>query len=823
MRKFIQLIIFILIYCFGVFESIAQTTRIIGKVIDANTEEPLPFVNVYFKGKNIGTTTNFEGSFTLETKNPGDSLDVSFVGYLPQKLYIQKNKFHEFSVKLNPNSYTLKEVVILPGENPAEVLLRKMINNKIKNDKNNLTAYQYEVYNKIQFDANNITDEFKNKRVFKPFKFIFENIDTSTVNGKIYLPLFLTESVSDFYYRQKPKANIEVIKGSKVSGIDNESISQFLGDMYQNVNVYDNYIILFDKNFVSPVADFGLMYYKYYLTDSTYIDNQWCYKVMFKPRRKQELTFVGDFWVHDTTYAVKNIEMRIVDDANINFINDLVINQKYTLTDSGQWMLSKDQLIVDFNIFENTKSTMGFYGKKTTSYKNFVFNKIKPDEFYNVPAKVVIETNSTRKGDEFWNNARHDSLGRDEKAIYKMVDTVKTLPAFRTYVDIIRIITTGYKVWGDVELGPYFTTYSFNKVEGHRFRFGGRTSNEFSTKIMLSGHVAYGTEDEKFKYGTGLLYMFSKNPRKSLGVYYKNDVEQLGQSQNAFREDNILASIFRRNPSDKLSLVEEYKSHYEYEWFNGFSNTIHLVHRKMFPLGTSKFEFYNNGAKDVKNMIVTSEIRLDTRFAYREKFVMGEFERISLGTTYPVIDLKYTLGISNLINSDYDYHKLQIGVKQWYNVGTFGWSRYIIEAGQIWGKLPYPLLKLHEGNETFSFDEYAYNLMNYYEFVSDRYVSVYYTHHFDGLFLNKIPFMRKLKWREVTFAKGVIGSLQEKNKNYSVFPLTLNTLDKPYFEAGVGVENIFKIIRIDGIWRLSHLDHPKISKFAVMATLQLSF
>lgn len=808
------------INCFG------QLTKIMGVVKDSATGEPMPFVNVVFKGTTIGLTTGFDGSYSIETKSPADSIIASFVGYGRQVKAVVKGKFQYINFSLGPSSFILETVVIKAGENPAEILLRKIIRNKEKNDPDKYDAYQYEAYNKIQIDANNITDKFKKRRIFRQFQFIFNNVDTSTVNGKAYLPIFLSESLSEVYSRRKPRASIEIIKATKISGIENESVMQFLGDKFQHTNIYDNYINLFQKNFVSPISNSGLNFYKYYLIDSAYFDNKWCYKVMFKPRHKQTLTFTGHYWVHDTTFAIKQVEMRIVDDANINFINDLVIALEYDLVDGKYWLLTKDYIIGDFNLIEDDKKTLGFFGRKTTTYRNYLIDQPKDDKFYSNPVNIVVEDSAHLQVDEFWDKNRHEELTRDEKTIYFMIDTLKTIPRFNTYIDIIEMVTTGYYETGNFELGPYASTLSFNAVEGVRFRFGGRTSNKFSTKIMLFGHVAYGTMDSRWKYGGGFLYMLNKNPRRAFGGSFQYDLEQLGASQNAFREDFFLAFLFRRNPADKLSLVEGMKVHYEHEWFNGFSNTINLIHRNLYPIGDTKFEFYYQDGATQKiseeTAITSSEIRLDTRLAYKERFLIGEFERLSLGAKYPILEIRYGYGIPSP-RSDYEYHKLQLSISHWFNAFNVGWSKYKIEIGRIWGVLPYPLLKLHEGNETYFFDEQSFNTMNYYEFVSDKYISAYYTHHFDGYFFNRIPLFRKLKWREVAYVRGLIGGMDKANKEYSVFPEGLNTLDKPYFETGIGVENIFKVMRVDAIWRLSYLDNPNISKFGIRFSLHFLF
>lgn len=803
-----------------------QTTRIMGSVTHAHTGEPMPFVNIVFMGTTIGVTSGFDGTFSIETKTPGDSLTASFMGFKTLSLPVKPGIFQRLDFYLEPTDFELETVVIVAGENPAEVLLRKIIQNKDVNNPEQYDALEYEAYNKIQIDVNNITDEFKKRRVFKHFDFIFDNVDTSTVNGKTYLPVFLSETVSEVYTRSDPRASLEMVKATKTSGIENESVMQFLGDKFQQTNVYDNYIGLFQKNFISPIANFAINFYRYYLIDSAYIENQWCYKIMYRPRKKQTLTFDGHFWVHDTTFAIKEISLRITDDANINFINDLVIEKQFGLVDGKHWLLTKDYIIGDLNIFdEMDKQPVGFFGRKTTTYRNFVVNRPREDDFYKSPVSVVVAESASKKPDSFWMDNRHEELTHDEKTIYYMVDTLKSIPRFNTYIDIIQMLTTGYYVNGNIEIGPYASLLSFNAVEGARFRLGGRTSNKFSTRLMLYGHVAYGTLDEQFKYGGGFLYMINKNPRRTIGAEFKYDLEQLGASQNAFREDFLLAFLFRRNPADKLSLVEQTKLHYEHEWFNGFSNTLYLIHSNIYPAGKTKFNRIAPLSSDTLNQsaITSTEIRLDTRLAYKERFVMGEFERVSLGAQYPILDIRYSYGLPHRLGGDYEYHKLQLGVSHWFNVFNLGWSKFIIESGRIWGKLPYPLLKLHEGNETYFFDEYSFNMMNYFEFISDKYLSAYYTHHFDGYFFNRMPLLRKLKWREVAFVKGLIGGLDEKNLNYSVLPQGMFTLSKPYFEAGAGIENIFKIIRVDAIWRLSYLDHPNISKFGVRFSLQFSF
>lgn len=796
-------------------------TKVSGRIYDASTKEPLPFVNIILKGTKQGTTSDFDGNYTVSTNDPTDSIIVSYVGYNRLAKALKKNVAQTIIIELEPKAVTFTTVEVRPGENPAHVILRKVIKNKDRNDKNRLASYQYEVYNKIEFDLNNIPDELKKKKVLRPVKFIFDNIDSSDVKMKPFLPLFMTESLSDYYYKRNPRYKKEIIKASKVAGLEDASVAQFTGDMYQNVDIYDNTVLVFSKNFVSPISDNGLLYYKYYLIDSTYIDNNKCYQIQFKPKHRQSLTFQGNMWIADTAFAIKRLEMSIADDANINFINTLNVVQEYRNLDSA-WMLSKDKLVIDFALREKK---MGFYGRKTTSYEKFVLNKPMPEEFYSRADNLVVEKDATKKSEEYWKSVRHDSLSKTERDIYKMVDTIQSLPIYKTGLDYIIMFTTGYKLFGNFEFGPYYNSLSYNTIEGARLRFGGRTSDAFSKWYELSGYLAYGTRDEVFKYKLGFRTFITKDPRQLFYMSYKNDYEILGQSQNGFTQDNILASLFRRTPLSSLTAVQEIRGHYEREWFQGFINKLYFTHRTMTPLGDFRYAYFaGENTLGYKENIRTSEVRLFTRFAYDEKFVDGTFSRTSLGTKFPILQVNYSVGLRDLFGGDYEYQKLIVKIEDRFRVNPLGYTDYILEGGQVFGTVPYPLMELHGGNETYVYDPYAYNLMNYYEFASDRYFTVQAFHHFDGFFLNKIPLLRKLKWREVVTGKMLIGSVSQKNRDAMIFPSTLTELTRgPYIEASAGIENILRVLRFDMVWRLSYLDNPNISKFGLRGSLQVNF
>lgn len=822
----------ILVFLLASFSLSAQTTKIRGKILEGQNKEPLPFVTIQFCKTSIGTITDFNGDFFLETREKVDSVKIQCVGYQTIVRPITRNSFQTMNLELSSSEFQIAEITVRPGENPAYAILRKVTKNKDINSPEKLEALQYSMYNKMEIDLNNISESYKKKRIFNQFDFIWDFMDTSAETGKNYLPVFISETMSDYYYRKSPRAEKEFIIANKISGVENESVTKFTGDIYQKSNIYNNYINVFGKNFISPIASIALLYYEYYLLDSSYIDNQWCYHMSFRPRRKQELTFKGDFWIHDTTFAMKKFKIRLVEDANINFVNDLVVEQEYKQFEKQAWLLKRENVFIDFNI---TDSTSGFFARRSTFYSDFVLNTPKTDEFYagSGVESVIVNEDALKKDAVYWDKNRPDSLSKRELGIYKMIDTIQEVPVFRTYVDIITIIVSGYKQFGHYfEVGPYPKLYSFNKVEGHRLRFGGRTSLDFSDKLFLDGYVAYGFKDDAFKYSGSAQYYLKKNPAMLIGISYKDDLEQFGTDPNSLVSgDNLLASVFSRNSSNKLNRVREFKTFFEKEWFAGFSNRLTYQYRTIYSYD-SAFVFKPSIFEKLPTPhIHTGEIIFNTRFAYREKFVIGSRSRTSLGTTYPILKLAFTFADKNFLKGQFQYQKIDFSLNHYVN-NPFGETDYTLRAGIIFGTLPYPLLKLHEGNETYWYNN-SFNLMNYYEFVSDKYMSAQVTQHFEGIFLNKIPLLRKLKLREVAGFNAVMGDLssanQKINSEYIKNPYDLSDrnasyyLTKPYMESFIGIENIFKILRVDMLWRMAYLNHPNIQKVGLRATFQIIF
>lgn len=819
-----SIISFILFYFVTQSPFLAQQKyTLTGKIFDASTKEPLPFVPVIIKNTTIGTQTDFEGNFIIKTDKIGDSLIAVYVGYKRLARPIQKNIFEPIiNMPMELEGISLEEITVKAGENPAHRIIRNTVANKIHNNPDKLEAYQYEVYNKIEFDLNKIPKEMRESKWMKPVSFVFKNIDSVYSDEKPSLPFFMVENLSDFFYKKNPVRKKEIIKASKITGVENTSISGVMGDMYQKINIYDNNILIFDKQFPSPISSEGFFYYKYYLEDSGFIGNKYCYHIRFKPKRKGDVAFSGNIWIADTTWGVKRFEMSLPKEANINFINQVKAVQEYEYIDLT-WMLTKDRLVIDFS---PTKKAIGFYGRKTTSYKKIILNQPKPDEFYTLGDAIVVEDDALKKDDTFWQQNRHDTLSQRELKIFKMIDTIQTLPVYKTWVDMFYLLFNGYKKLNNFEIGPYYNMISYNLIEGPRFRFGGRTSAVFSKWYELNGYIAYGTKDEKWKYGLGFKCFITQKPHRQLfGINFKSDYEILGQSTNGFSQDNLFASFLRARGLRTLTKVTRTEGWFEREWFPGLITKIVLFGTNYTPLELNYPYYYKNSNDPIKQKenIKNVEARINIRFAYKEKFVGGNFERVSLGTTYPVIQLMYSKSLPDAYGGEYNFQRVAVSISKRIRITPIlGYTDFNITAGKIFGVLPYPLMELHGGNETYMFDPYAYNMMRYFEFASDQYVSSYAEHHFNGILFNRIPIFNTLKWREMAGIKAVWGSINDGNRQVLLFPPTLKALHNgPYMEANVGVENIFKIFRIDALWRLTYPLPRAIDNFGIKFSFQL--
>lgn len=812
---------------------VAQSTKVRGKVTDAKTGEPLPMVNVFFKGTTTGMTSDFDGIYFLETRENVVELQASFVGFEPQAVKLNPGVYNEVNFKLQPVDFGLGDVTVTPGVNPAHAVLRNVIRNKYRNNPAEIPQYRYSAYTKMELDITNINPYFKNKKLQKSFGFVFDHMDTSVITGKAFLPVMITETSTENYFRRSnPSVDREVIKASRISGIKEDyTIAQFTGRMHIDVNFYENYLSVFEVRFASPLSDHGLLYYKYFLVDSIVKEGRKIYNMRFHPKGVSTPVLDGEINIDSATWALESAKVRMMKGVNVNWIRDLVLETQSQLVNDSVWFMKQDKLFADFTIQMKDSSKMtSFLGHRQIDYSNVELDTDFSEDILKAGTNVVLGKDVLKNDESFWDTLRPYPLTEKEKQIYSMVDSVKNTPLYRNIYEFVNTILFGYYNTKYIGFGPYYKLYSFNKLEGNRFQFGAQTTSDFSKKIQMRGYVAYSTKDEKVKGGAGFTYLFNEQPTSMLTVNYKHDVLQLGAGINAFSEGNLLSSIFSRGNNDRLSPVDQWDVHYEKEWRYGISSIFAAQFRKIYP---SPYVQFVRPSGEIVNEVNTTSFGIRTRMSKDEIIVRNTFEQFSMGSEYPIVSLDLSTGVKGILRNDYEFYRAELSLSHNFDISPLGRSYYVLTGGKIFNKVPYPLLKLHEGNSTYFNDPYAYSCMNFYEFASDMWVSLWWEHHFKGFFLGKIPILAKLKWREVFTFKALWGTLSDRNNGSLpdtratlLFPEGMSSVSKPYIETGVGIENIFRLLRVDAIWRLTHRQDRKgqdVQNFAINFSLFLNF
>lgn len=815
----------------NVFLANAQETIVQGKVTDVASGDPIPFANVVFKGTSIGSTTDFDGNFLIKTQHPTDTIIASYIGYKSRSKGIKRGVQQTINFQLEEDVTNLQEVVIKAGENPAFEVLRNVVRNKNKNDKRKLTAYEYDTYTKIEIDVDNLTEKFRERKIVKRITQVLDSVERiAGEDGKPILPLFITESVSKIYYRDNPSLKKEHILKTKISGIgveDGTTVTQMIGSSFQEYNFYQNWLNILSKEFVSPIADGWRIYYDYDLTDSLYIGDDYCYRLDFFPRSPQDLAFTGTIWITKADFALKQIDAAMGKQANLNFVDKIRIQQELTKTDLGAWVPIKNRVLID--VEQIGKSNPGMLAKFYTSNKNIITNKPHNPGFYE--RSIELAEDARLEEDKHWDSLRHEPLSETERNVYKMIDTLRNIPIVKTYTDIFKVIVNGYYNLGKVEVGPYLSLVTWNNIEGFRVQGGLKTNYQFSKKWVLQGQLAYGFDDDRVKYLASVQRILSRQRWTTISFRARHDLGRLGVDDESLADNPIFLAATRWGYFRRGFYSDEYRVAFQREIFKGYSQKISVRHWSFEP--TYEFGYFNPGeiTSTIYDRFQASEVSVESRYARDEVFLQDDNDRISLGTNkWPVITLKYTHGFNGVLGSDFEYDKLRFNLTKRIKTGPLGVGHVTLSGEYVFNAIPYPLLTLHLGNQSPVYSSVTYNLMNFGEFVSDRYASIQYRQYLEGFLLNRIPLLNKLKWRLLATSNVVVGGMRQSNRNLiaQFTPSGADALQpgyfknsKPYIELGYGVENIFKIFRVDFIHRVSYLENPDARKFGILFSAQL--
>jgi len=824
-------------FFFSLSTSYSQTlTKVKGTVVDGETGEVLPFVTVIFAGTTAGTTTDFDGNYEIETQWGSDKLVASYVGYESDTLDVVVGKKQTVDFVLGTGTNQLNEITIKAKRkrykrrgNPAVAFVKKAIANKEKNVLEKNDYYEFKKYEKVELDINNITEKFRKNRIFKNYQFVFDNVDTSAINGKPYLPIYIQETNSRKYFRKSPQKVKKYRDAVRVSNfdkiVDDQTMSQFVNLLYQDVNIYNNNVDVVGIQFVSPLGKIAPFFYHFYINDTTVVNDIKCIDLAFQPANKQNFGFKGHLFISlDSLYTVLKVDMGVTDQINLNWVSDVRITQEFKKVEGHDvWMLSKDDLVLDFQV---TKKGIGFFGRKNTTYSDLILNQAPDPSVWKGATKSVDAEDIFDKDEAYWTGNRPIELSEKEQNIYDLVDTLQTIKSFNTTVYLMNFVNTGYLPVGPIDIGPINGFYGFNPIEGTRYRIGGETNPKFSEKIRIQGQLLYADLDKKWKYSVNGRFAFNnnvrENPRHYLQLRHQHDTNFPGQLLEFINENNFLLS-FKRGVVDKMIFYTTSQILYLRETQNDISYQFAFEKRRERPIG--EWDFSYKEGDDIVSLGWTdvSEFSTRLRWAPNEEFLQGRNYRTNLFNKYPIFTLDYTFAAPNFLGSDFDYHKVKLNIFKRFSFSFLGVAHVFLEGGKIFGEgVPMNLMFLPRANQTYSYQKYSYNLMNFLEFVSDQYVSVNAIYYMNGYLLNKLPLIRKLKWREVFTFKLLYGSVTDKNNpnvnpNLIQFPTDVDgnattfTLDeKPYMEGSVGLANIFKFGAVDLVQRFNYLDNPNV-------------
>ncbi len=804
----------------------SQTDLVKGTVLDAHTREPIAFASVYLSVSNAGKITDSAGAFTIYL--PGESIDtlnVSFVGYQLFRIPVRSIDFKKPLIIEMQRGKNNSEVIIRTKVNKGLFLWKKIMSKKKLYNRYNLDNFGYESYNKLEVDLKNFkADKLRKNFILKSFSFVFDNID-STSEKEPFLPAYLIESLSDYAYQKNPKKYRETIKASQTKGFTNESISKLLGVMNQNVNIYSNYVNVMDKDFISPFNDNGDAYYNFNVPDTQLVNGVKTFHFTFTPKRPGQNTFQGDAWVVAGSFRIDKITMYIGREANINFIDRLSIFQEFNAINDTVYFLTRDKFFADFKTLG--KNSLTLIGRKTTSYRDIVYNNDSLSRSFmdqHIEELVTTKKNINNFSDSAWSNMRHDSLSVNEKAIYNTIDRLLEMPKYQRLERNLKFLATGYRNIGNYEIGPWFNWISGNQWEGTRFRFDLGTNKYFNKNIYLHGYLAYGTRDKKLKGLAEAYWIPSRGPgRTMLHLNYINDIDNGISQYGEVSQDNIFTLGIRKpNTYRRFIKTQAISFDASKDWGKGFSTQLYISHRKFDPLLNLPLK---SSFPVVSGESLTSfEVALKLRFAYLEQFFEGDYFRYSLGSKYPVVEVMYTKGIPGVFNSAYDYTRLSASVKDRMKISPLGTLAYKVYAGQVFGTLPFTYLEVHPGNDLFYYNKSTFNLMTRFEYISDKYAGLNIEHNVGSGLFRFTPLTRKLKWRQFWNVKSVWGAISSENKKTNSSTGFKYLDGGNYTEIGTGIDNIFRVFRLDFVWRLNPPSGISgNSRFGIFGSFQFQF
>ena len=830
-----------------------------GVVTDSLTNEPIPYLSVFYEGKGVGSITDNDGNYKVETRKGWNKLTFSAVGYVTKVVNIIPGVTKNLNVRMRPDDIMLDEVVVKPKRekysrknNPAVELMKKVIAHKKNNKLSENDYYQYNKYQKITMSLNDVTPEMLEKGMYKKMPFLKDQIELCEETNKFILPISVDETASQKIYRKHPKSEKTIIKGMSSTGVNElfatgDMLSTVLKDVFTDVNIYDNDIRLLQYPFISPISSSdAISFYKFYIMDTTFVDKDKCFHLTFVPNNSQDFGFTGHLYVlADSSYTVKKCTMNLPKKSGVNFVDNMDIIQEFEQLPNGEWVLKTDDMIVEMTLM---KIMQGFQIRRTTRYSDYAFDEL-PQQLFKRKGAEIKEADAMMRGDDFWNQYRPVPLTQTESSMDMLVKRLEQMPGFKYVIFVLKafienFVETGTKEHpSKVDIGPVNTMISNNYIDGLRLRMSAQTTANLNPHLFFKGYYAYGFKDHRSKYMGEVEYSFNKKeylprefPKNSITFSYQYDVMSPTDKFLKTDKDNVFVS-FKTSTVDQMSYVRNIALKYENETQFGLKTTVEVKHSTDEPTGGLAY-ITNDDQKTLVPEIQTMEASLAFRYAPGETFVNTKQRRIPVSFDAPVFTLSHTTGFKGVLGGEYNFNLTEVGLYKRFWFSSWGKIDMFVKGGAQWNKVPFPLLIMPAANLSYILQRETFNLINNMEFLNDRYASLDVSWDLNGKIFNRIPLLKKLKWREAIGFKMLYGHLTGKNNPMKhpgdselfLFPTrdgrpTSFVMDPktPYMECSVGIHNIFKILHIDYVRRLNYLDHPDANKWGVRFMVMMTF
>jgi len=807
----ITFLTFSVLFPAGVF---AQATKVKGRVVDAATGQGIPFAGVYFKNSSVGVTTDREGWYALETRvDTLTEISAYCLGYEEAVKKVNPHRFNTVNFKLNLSVDELNASLVKPDDRYMRYILGRIREAKSRHNPELRPQYDCDLYSRNEFDLVNPENPLVKNLLPKGFRFVYDYVDTSLVSGQPYLPVMIAEAESRYYHTREPELKKEILKASRISGIDEEkTVAQFTGGLYVKPNFYENYIEIFRVNIPSPLSDNGSMFYNYYLVDSLRIDGRKTYKIRFHPSKwVSSPTFDGEMSIDAGDFALRDIHVKLKKHSNVNWVKDLAIDVENTILPDSTWFYKQDRIYMDFSVtMSDSTSMISVIANRQVDYSNPSFEMSELLDILDDKAPVLMGRDVLKNDESYWDGVRPYPLSDKEQGIYEMVDSIKNVPLYKGTEKLANMLVNGFYNFKYIGVGPYSSVYSFNDLEGGRVQAGFKTTKDLSRKFRLMGYTAYGFKDEEYKGGVVFETIFNNMPTRKLSFSYKHDVLQLGAGSFGFGNGDIMSSILTKRGGRKMSMINDLSLSYHHEWSQNLNMIFALESRRVF---SNSYVPMVHPDGSIYNSVGYNQAHLQLRFSKDEIVNRGVFEKHYVFTEYPVVTLDMAASMKGIGQNAYTFFRPEVKVRYTVLTPPVGSSSFSLNVGTIVGAVPYPFLKIHEGNGTYSLKSNAFACMDYYEFASDKWATLFWEHNFKGFFLGKIPLLKRLQWREIVLMRAAYGTIRDENNGIPgdpgacsemIFPVGMKKLDKPYVEMGVGVTNILRMMRIDFVWRMTH-------------------